>query len=252
MIRNIVQRVAALLLLLAGTVFAADDATKLFEEGNRLYAAKDYDGAQKAYEQLVDTGALDSSVFLNLGHTEYQLGRPALALINYQRAVAIDPGNDAARQSLEHVQKELGQNSNGLGFAQIAGRFISFDLLVLFGSLFFWIGLLVVVYALFSSRRRTGLALLGTSLAIIGATASAVAWMGDSRIALSQVSVVTKDSAAYASPSDNSQKQANLRVGEAVRVLGANQDGWAFAKLPSDVKGWVRSEVLQPVLPAEK
>ncbi|MFM8885822.1 MAG: SH3 domain-containing protein [Chthoniobacterales bacterium] len=239
-------------LWLAAPAHAIDDSAKLFEEGNRLYAAKDYDGALKVYEGITDGGTRNSAIFLNMGHAEYQLGRPALALINYQRALALDAGNDAARQSLEHVQKELGQSSKGLGFAQIAGRYMPFDLLVLLGSLFFWIGLLVVVYAFFSARRRTGLALLGASLAIIGATASAVAWMGDSRIALSQVSVVTKDAAAYASPSDNSQKQANLQVGEAVRVLGSNQDGWCFAKLPNDVKGWVRSEALQSVLPEEK
>lgn len=252
MSRNIFIAVLAMLMVFAGTARAAEDAAGLFEEANRLYAAKDYDGALKVYESITDGGTRNSAVFLNLGHTEYQLGRPALALINYQRALAFDPGNDAARQSLEHVQKELGQNSRGLGFAQIAGRFISFDLLVLCGSLFFWVGLLVLVYALFSARKKTGLALLGVVIAVLGATASAIAWMGDSRIALSQVSVVTKDTAAYASPSDNSQKQGNLRVGEPVRVLAVNDDGWTFAKLPNELKGWVRSEVLQPVLPAEK
>lgn len=242
---------AALFAVFALRAVAAPDYAELFEEGNRLYAAKDYEGARKAYEQAVDEGARDPAIFLNLGHAEYQSGRPALALINYKRALALDPSQDAARQSLEHVGKELGISSRGVGFADIAGRYISFDLLALLGSLLVWGGLLLVLYAVFSNRKRGALVALGIGAALIGATAVAIAWTGDSRVALSQISVTTTEISAHASPSENSQKQANLRIGDAVRVLARGDEGWSLVKLPNGLKGWVQSDALQPVLPEE-
>jgi hypothetical protein len=71
-------------------------------------------------------------------------------------------------------------------------------------------------------------------------------------VALSQTSVVTSDLAAFASPSENSQKLASLETGDPVRVLAKGEDDWSLVKLPNDLKGWVRSASLQPVLPPER
>lgn len=249
MIRKSVHFFFVALLTAVCLAQSESDPAALFEEGNRLYAAQDYEGARKTYEQCIEAGARNSAVFLNLGHTEYKLGRPALALVNYRRALALEPGNDAARRSLEEVQKELGLSSEGLGFPQIAGRLVPFDFLALAGSLFVWGGLLLALYGLFSGRKRGAVVALGILLAALGATVAVVAWQGDSRLALSQTAVVTKDIPAYSSPSENSQKQASLRTGEPVRVIATGDDGWSLVTLPTGVKGWVRTDVLQRVLP---
>jgi tetratricopeptide (TPR) repeat protein len=239
-------------ILLCASVFAqAPDAAQLFDEANRLYAEQDYEGARQAYEKIVKSGTLDPAVFLNLGHSEYRLERPALAAINYRRALALDPANGAARSSLEHVQRELGQPSAGFGFADLAGQYISFDLLVLLGSLLFWAGLLLVVFAVFSKQRRTGLLILGILVAVIGATAVAVSWAGDSRIALSQISIVTDDAVARSAPAENGQKLSDLKKGAAVRVL-ASRDDWSLVRLPVGVDGWMPSNKLEPVFPRQE
>ena len=243
---------SAMFLVAVAHASDGNEPTKSFDEGNRLYAEQDYEGAKKAYEEALSEGGRSAAVFLNLGHAEYQLGRPALALINYQRALALDPAQDAARRSLEHVEKELGRSSKGLGFAEIAGRYVHVDLLALAGSLLVWSGLLLVLFAFFSARKHGALVALGLLAAVLGATAVAIAWAGDSRVALSQTSVVTSDLAAFASPSENSQKLASLETGDAVRVVAKGEDDWSLVKLPNELKGWVRSASLQPVLPPER
>ena len=238
------------LLLLAFTPLVAQppDAAQLFDEANRLYAENDYEGARDAYEKIVKSGAQNPAVFLNLGHAEYRLDRPALAAINYRRALALDPGNTAARSSLEHVQRELGQPSSGVGFADLAGQYVSYDLLVLIGSFLFWAGLLLVVFAVFSQKRRIGLVLLGICVAILGATFVAVSWAGDSRIALAQTSVLIGDAVARSAPAENGQKLSDLKTGAVVRVL-ASRDDWSLVRLPVGVDGWVPSKDLEPVFP---
>jgi tetratricopeptide (TPR) repeat protein len=240
-------RFLSLFLLLAASLFAqAPDAAQSFDKANQLYAEQDYEGARQAYEKIVKSGTRNAAVFLNLGHAEYRLDRPALAAINYRRALALDPANSAARSSLEHVQRELGQPTAGVGFADLAGQYISFDLLVLLGSLLFWAGLLLVVFAVFSKQRRSGLIVLGIFVAIIGATAVAISWAGDSRIALAQISVVTDDTVARSAPAENGQKLSDLKQGGAVRVL-ASRDDWSLVRLPVGIDGWVPSAKLEPV-----
>jgi len=240
-----------LLAVFSASAFAAttDPATR-FEEANRLFAEKDYDEARNSYEQLVTDGTTNPAVFLNLGHAEYRLGRPALAAINYRRALALDPADTAARSSLEHVQRELGQPAAGMGFAEVVGKYISYDLLVLFGSLLFWVGLLLVVFAVFSTRKRTGLTALGVFIAVVGATAVAVSWAGDSRIALEHISVAVEETEARSTPADNGQKLSDLKKGAPVRVI-ASRDDWSLVRLPIGVDGWIKSTALQPVLPAD-
>lgn len=245
---NIIARCLFLVLLAAPLAAQTPDASGQFDEANRLYAEKDYEGARQAYEKMIQSGAQNAAIFLNLGHTEYRLERPALAAINYRRALALDPANTAARSSLEHVQRELGQPSAGVGFADLAGQYISFDLLALLGSLLFWAGLLLVVYAVFSQKRRTALVFAGIFVAVTGATAVAVSWAGDSRIALAQTSIVTGDATARSAPAENGQKLSDLKKGAAVRVL-ASRDNWSLVRLPIGIDGWVPSSSLEPVFP---
>lgn len=239
-----------LLFLLAATAAAQPaDETALFEQGNRAYAEGDYGAARDAYEQLVKAGSRNPAVFLNLGHADFRLGRDVAAAINYRRALALDPSDSAARSSLEHVLGKLGVPAPGLGAAEIVGQYISFDLLSLLGSLMFWLGTIAVVFALFSVKRHTGLALLGVLIAIVGATFVALAWAGDSRIALAKTSIVIGDAVdARSTPADNAQKLADLPLGTPVRVIAARDD-WSLVRLPLGVDGWVRTAALEPVFP---
>jgi len=242
------------ILVLAATIsplFAqVTDPAQLFDEGNRLYAEKDFKGAQKAYAQIVESGVKDPGVFLNLAHAEYRLAHPAQAAVNYRRVLALDPANAAARSSLEHVQRELGQPIPGVGFSDLAGQYIPFDILSVLGSLFFWAGLLLVLYATFAQPRHTGLIALGAAIAVLGATASAISWTGDSRITLANTSIITADTIARGAPAENGQKLVDLKKGAAVRVLAARDD-WSLVQLPAPPgsDGWVPSTSLEPVFP---
>ena len=236
-------------LTMASVAAQPADEAAVFEQGNRAYAEGDYGAAREAYEQLVKAGSRNAAVFLNLGHADFRLGREVPAAINYRRALALEPGNTAARSSLEHVLSKLGVPAPGLGAAEIVGQYISFDLLVLLGSLLFWAGILLFVFALFSAVRRPGLTVAGVLVAIVGATLVSLSWAGDSRIALAQTSIVVADAVdARSTPADNAQKLADLPIGTPVRIIAARDD-WSLVRLPVGIDGWVRSSALEPVFP---
>jgi hypothetical protein len=94
----------ALLFLTAARPAAAtplQDARERFLEGNRLFAAGEYDAARLAYEQslvLVPHGA----TFLNLGLVEMKLGDPVRALAALRRARSAPDLQPERRAATEH------------------------------------------------------------------------------------------------------------------------------------------------------
>lgn len=247
--RNHIFAIACLAVFTSGLCAQTPDESAAFAEANRTYAQGDYGSARDAYDKLVRSGTVNPALFLNLGHAEARLGNGVPAAINYSRALALDPGNAVARASLERVMADLGIPAPGLGAAEIAGRYISFDLLVLLGTIAFWLGIIAVVFAVFSVRRKNGLVAAGVLVALLGATAVAVAWAGDSRISLARKSIVTADAVdARSTPADNGKKLSDLPRGTPVSVIAARDD-WSLVKLPIGVDGWVRSSGLEPVLP---
>ena len=241
----------AMVVLAAGPAAAqAPDEAKAFAKAKRDYDEGNYGPAREGYAQLVGAGSRNSAVFLNLGHANYRLGRNVEAAINYRRALALDPADAAARRSLEHVLAKLGVPGPGLGFAEIVGQYLPFDLLALGGSLLMWGGILVVVFAVFSQLPRRGAGFAGAFVAILGATAMVVAWAGDARISLAQKSVVTGEKVeARSTPADNAQKLASLPQGSEVTLV-ATRDDWSLVRLPIGVEGWVKSSELEPLVPA--
>jgi hypothetical protein len=83
---------------------------------------------------------------------------------------------------------------------------------------------------------------------LLGATAVAVSWAGDSRIALARTAMVIDTTEALSAPSANSQKLADLAKTQVVRII-ASRDGWSLVRLPVGVDGWVKSDKLEPVFP---
>jgi tetratricopeptide (TPR) repeat protein len=249
MLKKLTFTFLAFSFLAMAAIAQTPDEQQLFEQGNRAFAEGDFGAARDAYEKLIKAGSTNPAVLVNLGHADFRLGREVPAAISYRRALALDPGNSAARSSLEHVMQKLGVPAPGLGAAEVVGQYISFDLLVLLGSLTFWAGIIMVFFALFSDRKRNGLTAAGVIVSLIGATAVAVSWAGDSRIALAQTSIVVGDAVdARKTPVDNSQKLVDLPKGTPVRVITARDD-WSLVRLPIGVDGWVRSAALEPVFP---
>src|SRR5262249_11164242 len=61
-----------------------------FNEGNKLYAQKDYAGAVQAYEQALQ-GGHDARAHYNLGNALFRTGKIGEAIANYRRAYYLAP-----------------------------------------------------------------------------------------------------------------------------------------------------------------
>lgn len=84
-----------LLQLSFGVAFAA---TK--PEADVLYEQEKYTEAAAAYESLLKTKGVAAEVYYNLGNCYYKMDEIPLAVLNYERAFLLDPGDGDIRANL--------------------------------------------------------------------------------------------------------------------------------------------------------
>lgn len=63
--------------------------------------------AEELYLQALKLGGSSSVLFYNLGNTYYRQGNLGKAIVNYERALKIDPTNADARRNLEFVNSKI-------------------------------------------------------------------------------------------------------------------------------------------------
>ena len=75
-----------------------------FSQGNAFYAAGDFAGAAGAYEAQVRRGEYTANLFYNLADAYYRQGNRGRAVLNYQRALILDPSHAEAAANLAFVR----------------------------------------------------------------------------------------------------------------------------------------------------
>ncbi|MFH1196181.1 MAG: tetratricopeptide repeat protein [bacterium] len=91
-----------LILLTAGffnNACAADPET-LIKKGNEYYQNKQYSDAIEAYEQILNEGYIGASLYYNLGNAYFRAGKLGRAVLNYERALRLEPNDDDIEYNL--------------------------------------------------------------------------------------------------------------------------------------------------------
>lgn len=101
---------------------AADD----FAHGNELYAAGKFAEAATAYQGQAARGDYSANLFYNLGNAEFRAGKRGAAILNYRRALLLEPSHPEAASNLAFVRgtaepEGLGLSSTPFAWGAAAG-----------------------------------------------------------------------------------------------------------------------------------
>ncbi len=91
--------IAGLLLLVFRVVFASE-ADDLMKRGNQFYQDKQYENAVEVYQSVVNMGYAGTSLFYNLGNSYYRNGKIGCAILYYEKALELSPGDDDVMHNL--------------------------------------------------------------------------------------------------------------------------------------------------------
>lgn len=94
---------ATLLILMLGLSSGVRAVTK--ENADAEYTKGDYQQAVKDYEEVLRSGA-NADIYYNLGNAYFRLDNITKAILNYERAMLMQPGNADIRFNLEFARSK--------------------------------------------------------------------------------------------------------------------------------------------------
>ncbi|MCD7976305.1 MAG: tetratricopeptide repeat protein [Tannerellaceae bacterium] len=92
--------------------FAQDLAIK---EAEVAYTKEDYQTAIQLYEEILSTYGESAPVYYNLGNAYYKAGEVAPAILNYERALLLEPGDADIRFNLQMARQRAVDKIEPLG-----------------------------------------------------------------------------------------------------------------------------------------
>lgn len=96
-----------ILLLSSVATHAADNYGTYWQKANAAYKQKNYDSAAYYYEKIASAKTTDYEVYYNLGNAYYKLNRIGFAILNYRRALHLNPSDKNTQDNLLLAQSRI-------------------------------------------------------------------------------------------------------------------------------------------------
>jgi tetratricopeptide (TPR) repeat protein len=233
----------------------ANETNLLIDSANSAYAKNDYNKAIRLYESIIAKGVEAPEIYFNLGNAYYKANNLAFAILNYERAVKLNPDNEdfnfnlkLANQKIEDKistapELYLTQWKNGLvnlltekGWSELCILFIILSL---------------IFFAIYVSVQKRSLKQLGFFCGTILIFSSIITFFiaqhkyyltinSDTAIITSAAITVT------GSPSEKGIKLFILHEGAKVNIVQEDA-GWVEIKIANGNVGWINKSELQKI-----
>lgn len=224
-------------------------------EGDSAYMRDDYASAIQIYENLLKKGEA-ADVYYNLGNSYYKAGDIAKAILSYERALLLQPGNADIRANLEIARSKTIDKVVPVpeiffvSWAKSLINCMSIDAWAKLGVVFF-ILLLVSLYLFFFSRqivwKKTGF-IAGLVLLAFVILSNVFASQQKSELTNRNDAVVLSPSVTVRStPSDSGTSLFILHEGHKVEIKDNSMREWKEIHLEDGKVGWVPTFAIEVI-----
>jgi tetratricopeptide (TPR) repeat protein len=229
--------IIAIACFLAGPVFAADEGT--FAKANQAYAEARFQEAAEGYESVVQSGQWSATLFYDLGNAYYRLGSFGKAILNYERALALDPRHPEAEANLRLARDEARALELRKDWIERYASVATVKQYTIAAAVAFWFALFMIAHLLLSRRRSVGrVALIALSLSVCGVSVFAIFTLENGTRGNALAIVTAKEIEARLATADNAKSVLLLPAGSEIKILSERGD-WVYAALPNDQRGWI-------------
>ena len=235
------KKVSAIVLLLLLAPMAANAATKA--EADSAYVNGNYQKAITQYESLLKQGA-SAEIYYNLGNAYYRTENITRAVLNYERALLLSPGDGDIDKIVPESEmffvtwyRSLVNMMSVDGWGRTA--LISLALVIV----------LFLVY-LFSARvwmQKVGF-FGGGVLLVLFVVSNFFAWQQRQNLLYRQGAIVVAPSVNVKStPAQNGTDLFILHEGTKVIITDGSMKNWREVRLADGKKGWIESKKIEVI-----
>lgn len=236
-----------------GATAQTSETLRLFDSGNRYYTSGEYAEAVRAYEAADSTGFRSAALYYNLGNAYYRLDDMGRSILNYERALLLEPENRAVEHSLRLAKTRTMDRLSQLPQPVWTSAWRKIEAAVglrgiLWGGLILYLigfGLLIARILLDRKQpwiRRLAVVLVAISipLIVISLLASRNDWAKPRVVIIDEVASVRSE------PSQDAESETEIHEGLVVHTLEADSS-WFLVRLPNGVTGWVEASALEKI-----
>jgi tetratricopeptide (TPR) repeat protein len=221
----------------AASSFAQSDAD--FTKANQEYAQGHFAEAISSYEALVRAGQWSATLFYDLGNAYFKTGDFGRAILNYERALALEQHHPEAMANLQIARDEARALELQQSWAERYLRFASVDQYCVAAAIAFWFAAFVIVMLIFARRRSATLIAALVSCLLLGAISIYAVYTLERGTNGTALAIVTgKDVQARLATADTANSVLALPPGSEVAILSTRGD-WIYAALPNNLRGWI-------------
>ena len=239
-------------LLLAATVLcltiaqsAQAEADSTFAKANTDYAAGHFREAIAGYESLVKARQWNTSLFYDLGNAHFRAGDLGRAILNYERALALDPSQPEAQANLRLVRDQGRALELAKSWPEEHLGFLTPTQSTWMAAAAFWGCAFIICGFYFAQRRPVAwiFALVLLSALCAGSIFAVYEWENRARnVAI----VIGKNVQARLATAENAGAVLALPAGSEIKIL-STRGNWIYAALPNELRGWLPAESTERV-----
>ena len=225
--------------------FAADESA--FTKANQAYADGRFEEAANDYESLISSGNWNANLFYDLGNARYRLGDFGQAILNYERALALDPRHPEAEANLRLARDEPRALEMRRDWIEHYASIAPVKQYTIAAAIAFWFALFMAAHLFFSSRRSAGrIGLIALSILICGVCVFAIFTLENGAHGDALAVITGKEVEARLATADTAKSILVLPAGSEIEILSDRGD-WIYAALPNDQRGWIPASSAQRV-----
>jgi len=232
-------RLLAFLLCAVSTSSAFTQLDSDFAKANHDYAQGNFKEAISGYETLVGSGQWGANLFYDLGNAYFRTGDFGRAILNYERALALERHHPEATANLQIARDEARALEMQQSLPERYLQFASINQYSIAAAVAFWVGVFCIVRLIFARRRSAATIALSILSLFIFAIATLAIYGLDRGSKGRALAIVTgQDVQARLATADTANSVLALPPGSEVKILSTRGD-WVYAVLPNNLRGWL-------------
>jgi len=213
-----------------------------FTKANQEYAQGNFKEAIAGYEALVRAAQWNANLFYDLGNAYFRTHDFGRAILNYERALALDQHHPEATANLQIARDESRALELQPTRLEHYLRFASINQFSIAAAAAFWLGSFGIGMVIFARRRSAALISLSILCLLVCAMAVWAIHTLDNGSEGRGFAIVTgSDVQARLATADTANSVLALPAGSEIKILSTRGD-WMYAALPNDLRGWIQTK----------
>jgi tetratricopeptide (TPR) repeat protein len=240
-------------ILFATITLSAQDS--LLHQANEDYAKGDFQAAANSYEELLKANGESAIVYYNLGNSYYKLNKVAPSILNYERALLLEPGNSDIRFNLEIAKLKTVDKIEPVGDFFLTEWFRDIQNLLSTNawsslSIVCFILLIACLFLFFFTRRvfiKKSAFYIGIGLLIIVVFGNSFAYNQKKKLTLRNEAIIFIPTTTIKSSPDSSGNDLFI-LHEGTKVKVKNKIGdWNEIETADGNVGWIKSSEIEVI-----